>query len=181
LKRKPLSKKTRFDVFKRDGFVCQYCGAHPPAAILHVDHIRPVAGGGTNDIDNLVTACASCNGGKGARSLQDIPTSLADRAAEVQEREAQIRGFNEIMSAKRDRLDSEAWDVASVWCAHFGTDEIYTRYLQSIRMFIERLGLHEVIGAMEYSVTRVSYSQNPCFKYFCAVCWNKIRKMEGSQ
>ena len=25
-----LSKKARFEIFKRDGFVCQYCGAHPP-------------------------------------------------------------------------------------------------------------------------------------------------------
>lgn len=36
--RKSLSKKTRFEVFKRDSFECQYCGAHPPSTILHVDH-----------------------------------------------------------------------------------------------------------------------------------------------
>ncbi len=32
--RKPLSKKMRFDVFKRDGFQCQYCGAMPPNIVL---------------------------------------------------------------------------------------------------------------------------------------------------
>ena len=59
--RKGISKKTRFDVFKRDLFACQYCGAHPPGVLLHVDHIVAVASGGTNDKDNLVTACQPCN------------------------------------------------------------------------------------------------------------------------
>lgn len=35
-KRKSISKKVRFEVFKRDGFSCQYCGATPPGALLHV-------------------------------------------------------------------------------------------------------------------------------------------------
>ena len=65
-KRKAISKKTRFEVFKRDGFTCQYCGAHPPQAILHVDHIVPVAEGGGNEDTNLVTACDHCNLGKAA-------------------------------------------------------------------------------------------------------------------
>lgn len=46
--RKAISKKTRFDVFKRDGFTCQYCGAHPPEVVLHIDHIIAVAEGGTS-------------------------------------------------------------------------------------------------------------------------------------
>jgi hypothetical protein len=65
-------KKLRFEIFKRDSFVCQYCGSHPPKAILHVDHIVPVADGGENDEDNLTTSCAACNLGKGARSLKDV-------------------------------------------------------------------------------------------------------------
>jgi 5-methylcytosine-specific restriction endonuclease McrA len=40
--RKPLSKKLRFEVFKRDGFSCQYCGAHPPDVLLEIDHVIPV-------------------------------------------------------------------------------------------------------------------------------------------
>lgn len=78
-KRKSVSKKTRFDVFKRDSFKCQYCGSHPPSVILHVDHIKPVADGGENEIDNLVTACESCNLGKGARLLSAIPETLAKK------------------------------------------------------------------------------------------------------
>ena len=69
--RKALSKKIRFEVFKRDSFTCQYCGAQAPDVILHADHIQPVAGGGTNDLLNLVTSCAQCNLGKSDRLLND--------------------------------------------------------------------------------------------------------------
>ena len=41
-KRKGLSKKIRFEVFKRDRFTCQYCGSQAPQAILVVDHVRPI-------------------------------------------------------------------------------------------------------------------------------------------
>jgi len=46
--KKPIPKRTRFEVLKRDRFRCQYCGASAPDALLHVDHIVPVAKGGDN-------------------------------------------------------------------------------------------------------------------------------------
>src|SRR5690348_290732 len=60
-KRTNLSKKLRFEVFKRDGFRCQYCGAAAPDVLLVVDHVNPVAKGGKNNILNLITACEPCN------------------------------------------------------------------------------------------------------------------------
>ena len=69
--RKSLSKKIRFEVFKRDKFQCQYCGRQAPDVILHVDHIVPIYEDGTNDIINLVTSCLDCNLGKGKRTLSD--------------------------------------------------------------------------------------------------------------
>lgn len=70
-KRRGLSKKLRFEVFKRDSFRCQYCGGAAPDVLLRVDHIKPVKDGGTNQITNLITACEDCNQGKGARTLDD--------------------------------------------------------------------------------------------------------------
>jgi hypothetical protein len=70
-KRDPISKLLRFEVFKRDSFKCQYCGRSAPDVILNVDHIMPVAEGGTNDIMNLITSCFDCNNGKRARKLSD--------------------------------------------------------------------------------------------------------------
>lgn len=68
VKREPVGQRLRFTVLKRDGFKCRYCGRKAPAVVLEVDHIVPVAAGGTNELDNLVTACEDCNGGK-----SDIP------------------------------------------------------------------------------------------------------------
>ena len=48
-KRVGISKKVRFEVFKRDGFRCVYCGEAAPKVVLHVDHINPVSKGGDSD------------------------------------------------------------------------------------------------------------------------------------
>lgn len=90
--RKPLSKTMRFEVFKRDSFACQYCGAKAPDVLLQVDHIKPVARGGDNSILNLVTSCAACNGGKGARELSEHSAVERQRtqASALQERREQI-------------------------------------------------------------------------------------------
>ena len=61
--------KVRDRIFERDGYTCQYCGAH--GGELHCDHIIPVSRGGTNDDDNLATACAACNLSKSARTPEE--------------------------------------------------------------------------------------------------------------
>lgn len=63
-----MSAKLRWQVFSRDNFVCKYCGRRPPDVALEVDHRISVVDGGTDDIENLITACVDCNRGKGAES-----------------------------------------------------------------------------------------------------------------
>ena len=55
---------TRFNVFLRDRFECQYCGV---AQDLTFDHVIPRITGGRTTWDNVVTACAPCNLLKGGR------------------------------------------------------------------------------------------------------------------
>lgn len=175
--RKAISKKKRFDVFKRDFFRCQYCGATPPGVILHVDHINPVAKGGGNSIDNLITSCEPCNLGKSATPLSDIPKSLQNRAADISEREAQIKGYNKILQAKADRIDAESWRVAA---ALDGSDyvETYNRdRLLSIRVFLERLSVVDVVQAAYITLAKWGdTSRDRAFRYFCGICWGKIRE-----
>lgn len=57
---------TRFNVFLRDRFVCQYCGSRHE---LTFDHLVPRARGGETRWDNVVTACSPCNLTKGSKSL----------------------------------------------------------------------------------------------------------------
>jgi len=173
-KRKGISKKTRFEVFKRDGFTCQYCGAHPPAVILHVDHINPVALGGKNHMDNYVTACEPCNLGKSATSLSQVPQSLQDKAAEVKERELQIKGYQRVMDGKRSRIDAEAERVRAVYEIYNNGYTLNASAMVSVRKFIEEIGVHAVEGAMERAYTRGG-SRGGEFKYFCGICWNIIK------
>ena len=70
-KRRSLSLRTRFEILKRDNSTCRYCGAKAPDVVLHVDHVHPVALGGKNELENLVTSCRDCNAGKGACLIED--------------------------------------------------------------------------------------------------------------
>ena len=58
---------TRFNVFLRDSFTCQYCGSGFPAEHLTFDHVVPRAKGGRTSWQNVVTACSPCNLRKGHR------------------------------------------------------------------------------------------------------------------
>lgn len=179
-KRKAIGTKLRFEVFKRDGFVCQYCGATPPQAVLWVDHISPVCDGGGNEIDNLVTSCDRCNIGKGGTPLSEVPQSLKNRAEETREREEQLRGYNEIMMGKKKRLEDEAWTVADEFLRATGEGRIRRDWFGSIKRFIEKIGLYETSDAMEIAISRMEgeASDDDLFKYFCGVCWKKIREVE---
>lgn len=177
--RKAISKGVRFDVFKRDRFTCVYCGATPPNVLLHVDHVVAVANGGGNGIDNLVTACQPCNLGKSAKSLDVVPASVKDKAAEAAEREAQAIGFQKILASIRSRIEDEAWEVVAVLNNHFDAPSVPKDWLLSIKRFIERQGLHETLQSMEIAIAKKPYSRNTCFTYFCGVCWSKIKKAEA--
>lgn len=58
---------TRFNVFLRDRFRCQYCGEGSPAPDLTFDHVVPRSRGGRTNWENVVTACQTCNLRKGNR------------------------------------------------------------------------------------------------------------------
>lgn len=117
MKRKPLSKRTRFEVFKRDKFCCQYCGAKAPDVVLHVDHIHPVALGGKNDALNLITSCAACNGGKGATSIADgsAINKQRDQLAALEERRQQIEMMLEWRSEMASQNDIQLEAAAAAW------------------------------------------------------------------
>jgi HNH endonuclease len=115
-KRKSLSKGLRFDIFKRDGFVCQYCGNRPPDVILEVDHITPVARGGTNDNMNLITSCEDCNRGKSAKLLNKVQRPDADLAfLETQQEVAELRRYQKAQELRRAALNECVETLQRVW------------------------------------------------------------------
>ena len=67
---------TRFNVFLRDKFACQYCGDRKD---LTFDHLLPKSRGGLTDWNNVVTACSSCNVKKGGKLYKDCDLKLASK------------------------------------------------------------------------------------------------------
>lgn len=68
-----IRRAKRLAIYIRDGFRCQYCqrdlkGLRP--RLVTLDHITPVALGGSNDSTNLVTCCKNCNDRKQDRPLE---------------------------------------------------------------------------------------------------------------
>jgi 5-methylcytosine-specific restriction endonuclease McrA len=72
-RRVPFSRR---NIYRRDHFRCQYCGARPPLSDLTVDHVLPRAMGGHSSWDNCVLACLRCNRRKANRSLSDSGLAL---------------------------------------------------------------------------------------------------------
>ena len=64
---------TRFNLFLRDSFRCQYCGSKGD---LTFDHVLPRASGGVTSWENVVAACSRCNLKKGSKSLRRAGLSL---------------------------------------------------------------------------------------------------------
>jgi len=67
---------TRFNVFLRDKFICQYCQKSFKVEDLTFDHIIPRSKGGRTTWGNVVTSCRRCNTLKGNKSLKNIGVNL---------------------------------------------------------------------------------------------------------
>ena len=177
-----ISKKLRFDIFKRDGFLCGYCGRTPPSVVLEIDHIKPKVSGGLDDINNLLTACFDCNRGKKAVPLSSIPKSIIENLNVLREREAQSAAYNRFIRKIKDK--------ENVWITKL--NEIYTRTFPGWELspsfkngslrntFFKKLPFPEIEEAMEIACDRKRRDQKNCIRYFCGIVWKKINKDEGN-
>ena len=80
---------TRFNLFLRDEFCCQYCGARGD---LTFDHVIPRSRGGITSWENVVAACSSCNLKKGNRSLKHSGMNLRRPARQPGSEELRNQG-----------------------------------------------------------------------------------------
>lgn len=96
--RQPIPRKLRHEVFMRDGYRCRECGASKDETSLEIDHIVPVARGGTNDIDNLQTLCRECNRMKHTDTWVGGETNLESL-------EKQLSQLNELLNGKKSLLN----------------------------------------------------------------------------
>lgn len=176
--RKPLSNKTRFEVFKRDSFTCQYCGRSSPDVILEVDHIVPVSKGGTNDILNLITSCRECNSGKSNRFISDKSTierqkkQLDDMNELRLQTQMMIEWKQELLTITETQVD--ALDSLISTLSGYGVND---NGRKDLRKLIKRFGFKDVYTATELSYNRYSSWEQAFFK-IGGICYN--REKEGT-
>lgn len=110
IRRRSLSPRRRLLVWQRDRFACTYCGAsalNDDTVILEVDHVTPVALGGTNDLTNLTTACRPCNQKKGPRGRRKLKSKLPRPLftdAEIARRDAQLAAVHQWHAKLEERV-----------------------------------------------------------------------------
>jgi hypothetical protein len=172
-----LSKKIRFEVFKRDDFKCQYCGKCAPDVILEVDHIRPKAEGGKNDIVNLITSCKECNIGKGKRKLDDISeirkqykelVNLADKTEQIKMmakwREESIEAENRLIKM-----------LSGYWCELIKPFYLTQKGENNLRDYYNKFGYESVKDGMLRAINYYGeYTKDGITQDSAEFAWKKI-------
>lgn len=152
--RKAISKKVRFEIFKRDSFKCQYCGMSAPDVILNVDHIKPVADGGTNHATNLITSCFDCNSGKSDRLLDDntMLEKQKKQLEELNERRMQLEMMMEWREGLSSLEDDKVNYVAKKWAEVTNNHSSLTATgVKTVKGLLKKYGLNDVLDAIETS------------------------------
>jgi hypothetical protein len=148
---------------------------------LTVDHVTPVALGGTDNPDNLVAACRDCNYGK-ASTAPDAPL-VADVAAAAMEWGRAIERYNDIRLADRKKRNAYVRRFLKTWDAWtWGKDRPFHKpsdWEASIWQFYG-LGLPvvELEDAAKIALGNQMLDPDRAFRYMCGVVWNKVNAMQ---
>lgn len=189
--RKSISKKLRFEVFKRDSFTCQYCGSKAPDVILNVDHIHPVSKGGSADILNLITSCFSCNMGKKDRKLSDSDELSKQRSQleQLQERLSQIDMMVKWRQELASTYTAEVDGISQYIFSEFGTYPPNESGKKFIKKWLKKFSYDELCDAIDIcAVQYIHYdssgrsteeSWNHAFHKVAGVAYN--RKYRGDE
>ena len=78
-----------------------------------------------------------------------------------------------------DDVESAAWGVVAILT---GQHSFPVDLFCSVKQFVKRLGLSECRDAAEIAVSRKGYIKtNSDFRFFCGICWNKIRDQDDEE
>lgn len=190
-KRKEITKKVRFEVFKRDSFKCQYCGSSAPDVILHVDHIKPVVEGGTNNITNLITSCSDCNLGKGPRLLDDdsVIKKQKEQLDELNQKRQQLEMMMEWREGIKSIEEEKIKILKNKWSELSDNSFILNELGEKdLKKMLKKFDLNLILDCMELSFEQYvakdkdgefDYgSINKAFNYVGRICTTKSREQE---
>ncbi len=177
-----ITKKIRFEVFKRDGFQCIYCGKTPPTVTLEVDHVNPKAKGGSDDINNLITACFDCNRGKRDIPLNKIPSQLSENLEILKEKERQIYDYTKWIKKIERRERKDINDINKIYTEHFIKWELNATFRNtSLKKFLQLLPKHVVQDALQIAISKFPEQPDDTVRYFCGICWQTIKGARNGQ
>lgn len=174
-----VSKRLRFEIFRRDNHACRYCGTRASDTALTIDHVIPVTLGGTDDPSNLVAACVDCNSGKSATSPDtELVAEVADDA--LRWARAQHAAAEAMLAdlAKRDALRAEfkaAWDQ---WQGRGGEPmPLPIQWPESVDRFLAvGLPMPVLLDCLSKAMRNMRI-RDP-FRYTCGIAWKKVGELQ---
>ena len=182
-RRGPVSRGLRFDVFRRDRFICRYCGGRPPDVVLELDHVVPVADGGRSEEENLVTSCWDCNRGKGRKPLNGPTPRAADADLDflaVQQELAEAQRYARAITERERATALLVEALRGVWKAESGSDG-WLPPPASIRQMLKRHPPERIETALRITAGRVSTGSVDGHEWqrFAWGCLKKLAEKEG--
>lgn len=173
-----VSKRTRYEVLRRDNFTCRYCRSTENP--LTVDHVVPVTLGGTDDPSNLVAACKDCNYGKASSSPDQ---ALVDQVSDDAVRWA--RALTTVVRARaRQQKKRDAYTAAfhAEWTAHTYDHQqvlLPINWQSSIERFYD-LGvpIDELLRCIKVTCGNERIHGDDAFRYFCGCAWRVVTEIQ---
>ena len=111
---------SRRNIFKRDHFACQYCGARKSARDLTIEHVIPQSRGGKTEWTNVVTACRPCNNKKGSKmaSISGMGGRASIKKSSMQ------KDWQSVIKSGIEVLKLNPWDVSTLQALATGCEEL---------------------------------------------------------
>lgn len=159
-RRKSTGKRLRFSVFARDSFTCRYCGRQSDKVELVVDHLIPVSKGGTNDQENLITACVECNQGKADTIISQAAPTEEDRLRMAQELNEQRRAADRAVEIAK-AIQARRQAMVNFWCGLTGKDGMDRRTASTVFSYVQRHGEEAVYPWIENAFAACSATWGP--------------------
>lgn len=178
-----VSKRLRFEVLRRDDHACRYCGARAPGVALTIDHVVPVALGGQDVPENLVTACEPCNAGKSSITPEaPLVADVADDALRWGRAMAAATAAAEVDRHARWKVLSGFEVIWNSWFKETDAQFDYHRpsdWESSIAQFLDAGLTAEDVGELAADcLSRPKIKSSYVWLYFCGAAWNEVTRRQ---
>ncbi len=177
-----VSKRLRYEILRRDSHTCRYCGRSAPEVPLRVDHVTPVALGGADTADNLVTSCEDCNSGKSS-SAPDA-TLVADVRQHHLRWGRAMELAAEAQADKRDEQEAtwttfiQNWDSwAEIWQPGRKVTPLPDNWKQSVEA-LRVAGLPDWMWPDIVETAMTASGVQDRFRYCCGIAWRRVRELQ---